>query len=87
PHGSGYASSKAAIMRLTECLNDTTISHGIRAFAVDPGLVRTDMTENQLFSEAGKTYLPSIQQLFDDAAQEATSKHIEPASGDVRDKK
>jgi NADP-dependent 3-hydroxy acid dehydrogenase YdfG len=24
PHGSGYASSKAAIMRFTECLNDTT---------------------------------------------------------------
>ncbi|MBY5326067.1 SDR family NAD(P)-dependent oxidoreductase [Rhizobium leguminosarum] len=66
PHGSGYASSKAAIMRLTECLNDTTIAHGIRAFAVDPGLVRTDMTEKQLFSEAGKTYLPGIQQLFDD---------------------
>ncbi|RWX21588.1 SDR family NAD(P)-dependent oxidoreductase [Rhizobium leguminosarum] len=66
PHGSGYASSKAAIMRLTECLNDTTIAHGVRAFAVDPGLVRTDMTEKQLFSEAGKTYLPAIQQLFDD---------------------
>ncbi|WP_348632163.1 SDR family NAD(P)-dependent oxidoreductase (plasmid) [Rhizobium johnstonii] len=36
PHGSGYASSKAAIMRLTECLNDTTIGDGVRAFAV-PG--------------------------------------------------
>ncbi|ASR09985.1 short-chain dehydrogenase (plasmid) [Rhizobium leguminosarum bv. viciae] len=66
PHGSGYASSKAAIMRLTECLNDTTIAHGVRAFAVDPGLVRTEMTEKQLFSEAGKTYLPGIQKLFDD---------------------
>jgi len=66
PHGSGYASSKAAIMRLTECLNDTTIAHGVRAFAVDPGLVRSAMTEMQLSSEAGKTYLPGIQQLFDD---------------------
>jgi NAD(P)-dependent dehydrogenase (short-subunit alcohol dehydrogenase family) len=66
PHGSGYASSKAAIMRLTECLNDTTIAHSVRAFAVDPGLVRSAMTEMQLSSEAGKTYLPGIQQLFDD---------------------
>ncbi|PZM16458.1 SDR family NAD(P)-dependent oxidoreductase [Rhizobium tubonense] len=66
PHGSGYASSKAAIMRLTECLNDTTIGHGVLAFAVDPGLVRSAMTEMQLSSEAGKTYLPGIQQLFDD---------------------
>lgn len=66
PHGSGYASSKAAIMRLTECLNDTTIAHSVRAFAVDPGLVRSAMTEMQLLSEAGKIYLPGIQQLFDD---------------------
>jgi len=66
PNGSGYASSKAAVMRFTECLNDTTAGSGVMVFAVDPGLVRTSMTELQLFSEAGKTYLPNIQQLFDD---------------------
>jgi NAD(P)-dependent dehydrogenase (short-subunit alcohol dehydrogenase family) len=66
PNGSGYASSKAAIMRFTECLNDTTKEGGVLAFAVDPGLVRTSMTELQLFSEAGKTYLPGIQELFED---------------------
>jgi NAD(P)-dependent dehydrogenase (short-subunit alcohol dehydrogenase family) len=65
PHGSGYAASKAAIMRFTECLNDTTKGGGVLAFAVDPGLVRTSMTERQLFSEAGKTYLPNIQELFE----------------------
>ena len=65
PHGSGYASSKAAIMRFTECLNDTTKDRGVLAFAVDPGLVRTSMTELQLFSDDGKTYLPDIQKLFD----------------------
>ncbi len=53
-------------MRLTECLNDTTIAENVRAFAVDPGLVRSAMTEMQLFSEAGRTYLPGIQKLFDD---------------------
>ncbi|TCR98621.1 SDR family NAD(P)-dependent oxidoreductase [Rhizobium sp. BK418] len=73
PHGSGYASSKAAIMRLTECLNDTTISNEVRAFAVDPGLVRTAMTELQLSSQAGKMYLPGIQKLFDDGV------NIEPS--------
>lgn len=66
PHGSGYASSKAAIMRMTECLNDTTVGNNVRAFAVDPGLVRTAMTEMQLTSEAGKRFLPGIQQLFED---------------------
>jgi NAD(P)-dependent dehydrogenase (short-subunit alcohol dehydrogenase family) len=68
PHGAGYAASKAAVMRLTECLNDTTKAVGVLAFAVDPGLVRTAMTELQLTSEAGKTHLPGIRQLFDDGA-------------------
>ena len=67
PHGSGYAASKAAVMRFTECLNDTTKAGGVLAFAVDPGLVRTAMTELQLNSEAGKTHLPGIKQLFEDS--------------------
>jgi NAD(P)-dependent dehydrogenase (short-subunit alcohol dehydrogenase family) len=44
-------------MRFTECLNDTTKKRGVLTFAVDPGLVRTSMTELQLLSDAGKTYL------------------------------
>ena len=66
PHGSGYAASKAAVMRFTECLNDTTKGGGVLAFAVDPGLVRTAMTELQLNSEAGKTHLPQIRTLFEE---------------------
>jgi NADP-dependent 3-hydroxy acid dehydrogenase YdfG len=77
PNGSGYASSKAAIMRFTECLNDTTIDGGVRAFAVDPGLVRTSMTELQLFSDAGKAYLPGIQKLFDDGVDVSPSRAAE----------
>ncbi len=61
-------------MRLTECLNDTTIGKEVRAFAVDPGLVRSAMTELQLSSEAGKTYLPGIQKLFDDGVDIAPSR-------------
>ncbi len=74
PNGSGYASSKAAIMRFTECLNDTTKAGGVRAFAVDPGLVRTAMTELQLNSDAGKTHLPGIQQLFDEGVNVPPSR-------------
>ncbi|MDR6290942.1 NAD(P)-dependent dehydrogenase (short-subunit alcohol dehydrogenase family) [Inquilinus ginsengisoli] len=65
PNGSGYASSKAAIMRFTECLNDTLKAAGPLAFAVDPGLVRTAMTEFQLESASGKAHLPNIADLFD----------------------
>lgn len=74
PNGSGYASSKAAIMRFTECLNDTTREGGVLAFAVDPGLVRTTMTEMQLLSEEGKKHLPAIQQLFADGVDVPPSR-------------
>ncbi|AJY45272.1 SDR family NAD(P)-dependent oxidoreductase [Martelella endophytica] len=74
PHGSGYAASKAGIMRFTECLNDTTVPGGVLAFAVDPGLVRTAMTEMQLDTEAGRTFLPGIQQLFEDKINVPPSK-------------
>lgn len=66
PNGSGYASSKAAIMRFTECFNDTVKDSGVHAFAVDPGLVRTAMTELQLYSDEGKKHLPDIERLFDE---------------------
>jgi NAD(P)-dependent dehydrogenase (short-subunit alcohol dehydrogenase family) len=64
PNGSGYATSKAGLFRFTECLSDTLIGSGVLAFAMDPGLVRTAMTEYQLSSEAGRTYLPNIERLF-----------------------
>ena len=65
PNGSGYASSKAALLRFTECVNDTLAETGVRAFAMDPGLVRTAMTEHQLNSEAGRAYLEVIPKLFE----------------------
>lgn len=66
PNGSGYAASKAAIMRFTECLDDTVKDAGVHAFAVDPGLVRTAMTELQLYSDDGRKHLPGIERLFDE---------------------
>ena len=35
-------------------------------FAMDPGLVRTAMTEYQLSSEAGRTHLPNMPRLFEE---------------------
>jgi NAD(P)-dependent dehydrogenase (short-subunit alcohol dehydrogenase family) len=65
PHGSGYATSKAGLLRLTECVSDTLTGSGVLVFAMDPGLVRTTMTEYQLASEAGRTYLSNLSGLFD----------------------
>jgi NAD(P)-dependent dehydrogenase (short-subunit alcohol dehydrogenase family) len=74
PHGSGYAASKAGLMRFTECLNDTTLAGGVRAFALDPGLVRTAMTELQLHSAAGQAWLPGINALFDEGVNVPPSR-------------
>ncbi|MGC5173295.1 SDR family NAD(P)-dependent oxidoreductase [Micromonospora sp. DT81.3] len=57
-NGSGYATSKAAVLRLTECLAADGRAHGIKAFAIDPGSVRTAMTEYLIESDEGRTYIP-----------------------------
>ena len=64
PNGSGYATSKAGILRFTECLSDSLIDTGVLVFAMDPGLVRTRMTEYQLNSPAGRDYLPNLADTF-----------------------
>jgi len=64
PNGSGYATSKAGLLRFTECVNDTLVGSGVLVFAMDPGLVRTALTERQLNSEAGRAHLPDISKLF-----------------------
>ena len=65
PHGSGYATSKAGLLRFSESVADTLAGSGVLVFAMDPGLVRTSMTEYQLSSDAGRTYLPNIPRLFE----------------------
>ena len=65
PYGSGYATSKAGLLRFTECVNDQLAGSGVLVFAMDPGLVRTAMTEYQLASEAGRAYMTAIPKLFE----------------------
>jgi NAD(P)-dependent dehydrogenase (short-subunit alcohol dehydrogenase family) len=46
PFYTGYGSSKAGIIRLTESLAAEVAPHNIRVYALGPGLVRTAMTES-----------------------------------------
>ncbi|MEM7041652.1 MAG: SDR family oxidoreductase [Pseudomonadota bacterium] len=66
PVGSGYSVSKTAVMRLTECLAATLKGKGVVCLAMAPGLVRTDMTEHQLSSEAGRKHMPGLAKRFRD---------------------
>lgn len=66
PYGSGYAGSKAAVMRLTECAAAELKQAGkeVAVFAMGPGLVRTRMTEYQLESEEGQRWMFRIEGMF-----------------------
>jgi NAD(P)-dependent dehydrogenase (short-subunit alcohol dehydrogenase family) len=63
PYTTAYASSKAGLLRLTDCLASELASAqaAIRVFAVSPGSVRTAMMQHLLTSDAGKKWLPQLQ--------------------------
>jgi NAD(P)-dependent dehydrogenase (short-subunit alcohol dehydrogenase family) len=63
-YGSGYGTSKAALVRFAETLQLEVKEFGVTVYAISPGLVRTDMTRYQLDSAEGKRWLPRIQQSF-----------------------
>ncbi|MEM7173498.1 MAG: SDR family oxidoreductase [Pseudomonadota bacterium] len=85
PPGSAYATSKSGIMRFTECVAGTLSDTGVFVFAMAPGLVKTDMTEHQLNSEAGKKYMPLIAKRFADGdylpPEKAAELAVEIATG------
>lgn len=89
--GSGYGSSKAALLRLTETaareLDRENIPVGV--IGMGPGLVRTEMTELQISSKQGRRWIPSTADAFaagkvrpaEDCANSAVEllKHYIPA--------
>src|SRR5262245_18764699 len=65
PNYSAYAVSKAALIRLSENLAAETREHGVQVFAINPGTVRTAMTEAAL-SQEGQRWLPWTKAYFDE---------------------
>ena len=57
PYFSAYITSKTAVIRLSEVLTSETQDHGIHVFAIDPGLVRTAMSEYLVGSADGRKWL------------------------------
>jgi NAD(P)-dependent dehydrogenase (short-subunit alcohol dehydrogenase family) len=62
-----YCSSKAALIRLTDTLGVETERHGIRVFALNPGVVRTRMTESLMDGPVSSAWLPWIKPVFEEA--------------------
>jgi len=65
--GSGYACGKAGLMELTRVLAAELKMMGssVMVFGAGPGLVRTEMTELQADTEAGRKWIPSTKASFD----------------------
>jgi NAD(P)-dependent dehydrogenase (short-subunit alcohol dehydrogenase family) len=60
PYNSTYACSKAALVRLTDSLQQEAAQYGVVVFATSPGLVRTSMTDTLGSSEAARKWIPQF---------------------------
>ena len=59
-----YDSSKAGVVRLTEAVAMEAGEHGIKAFALFPGTVRTPMTQFIIESPEGRRWRPRFKAIF-----------------------
>ena len=64
-HMGAYVVAKTALLRFTENLAAELLDSGVSVFAIDPGTVRTALSQHLLESEAGKKWLPWFRKLFD----------------------
>ena len=63
---SAYVASKTALVRFTECLAAEAKPYGIALFSVEPGTVRTRMSEYSVNSPEGKRWIPWFKGIFDE---------------------
>ena len=65
--GTGYACGKAGLMELSRVLVKElkTVGSNVMVFNAGPGLVRTEMTEFQANTDAGRKWIPSTKEYLD----------------------
>jgi len=78
PHYSAYGVSKTALVRLTETLALEAAPHGVRVFALHPGLVLTPMNEALLAAPAARRWWPDVVRMA--AAGEIRWQPADPAA-------
>jgi len=72
PAISAYISAKTAVVRFTECLAAEAREYGIRAYAMGPGLVVTQLTKNLMNTAAGQKWQPTV------SARVAAGENVPP---------
>jgi NAD(P)-dependent dehydrogenase (short-subunit alcohol dehydrogenase family) len=60
PYSSGYASGKAALLRLVDSLAAEVAGEGVSVFAITPGFVRTRLVDEVARSDEGRRWLPEL---------------------------
>ena len=65
PYLGAYVTAKTAVMRLTECIAAEAGQHGVRAFSLAPGAVRTEMTRYLAESPEGQRWHPWARDAYD----------------------
>jgi NAD(P)-dependent dehydrogenase (short-subunit alcohol dehydrogenase family) len=80
---SAYGVSKGALIRLTEALAAETLPYGIAVLAVNPGTVRTSMSDYVLTAPQVRERAPMVQQWFEQLFAEDGDTPIEHAAAFV----
>jgi NAD(P)-dependent dehydrogenase (short-subunit alcohol dehydrogenase family) len=87
PFASAYVTSKTALTRLTEVAAAEARPHDVFVFAIEPGTVRTAMTEQLMSSDAGRAWLPWYRGTFDEgndaSPEESAALVARLAAGDA----
>ncbi len=78
---SAYMASKAAVIRFTEALAGEAAGAGVRAFAISPGMVKTDMTAQIFAAEWDDPELWSPPELTADLVEFIDSGALDALSG------
>jgi NAD(P)-dependent dehydrogenase (short-subunit alcohol dehydrogenase family) len=71
PYMSAYCVGKAVQIRLAEYVDAEYREQGIRAFAIDPGFVFTELAQRTLDSPEAQRWLPDMMQRLQQKKQEA----------------
>jgi NAD(P)-dependent dehydrogenase (short-subunit alcohol dehydrogenase family) len=69
---SAYVTAKTALIRFTEVLAAELRQHGVFAFSMQPGTVKTAMAEELMQSDAGKRWLPWFKKIFDEGRDDSS---------------
>ena len=72
PNASAYAIAKAALIRLTEHVDAERRAAGIRAFAIQPGTILTDMSAQTLSSPDARNHAAPLVALLESVTPEAS---------------